>query len=841
MFLCLLLTLLVIAGASHASINQEDTSSFPALTFKLYDNAALAGTPALQGQTLAAELSLEEQDPEGNEAPCHLSGELLGTVAFAKPSGVYQFNCTFSDTSTGFVWIDGHLVCNDGNAYRQKWDENPPDNPLPIARPLPFRVHITSNDTSCAKPASVKVSWREITHDDDTQEFQLLTSNQAVTLSPGLPPAEDQRDAFQRNLGHGWGAWLRHDPMSLVKLPEGLVLTPRLCRISNNTCHRVLDPTLPEMRVGLHAYDRSYVAYSVAFGGDDLNVTVEYSVRDKDQLYFLVTPTVLPSNSSDYELRLSGRYAWYRPGDVAVANGNQLTFATPGMGVDTITLATDDTIGTAVQRRRRLQEEHDDDDPYLSLPLSHHRPIGFGANLAEAPSVTEIAVRVNTARQAEESRIQNEFGRSKFAVAEAIQSAVMWTLIYNPLENHGLLMPVSRGDSWSFEGQSGAANTDWYYIIFDWDNIFASLLAGLDNKDIAYSNLFQVIKSKTAAGFVPNFATGGFKTQDRTEPTIGAKVLLELYKKHKDRWVVEVLFDDLVDWNDWVLDHRILQPEGLVALGSHSAQYLDPSRPPPGGTDGVGPAVLESGMDNSPMYDGASFDPTTHLLQVYDVGMSSLFVQEAYSLARLATVIGRHDHAKQLQERGDAMKQKIQSCLWDETQQVFANRYPNGTFSDRISPTSFYPLLVGAASDDQAESMAVHWLLNASRFCLSPTGDFDGNDPDGCYYGLPSISADDPSFMKKGESHYWRGYVWGPLSQLVYWSLQEHDSTSVLVARRALCQQMEVLMLSQWNAHRHICENFHPSLGGNEDCTGTKFYHWGALNGLIGMMEDGHW
>lgn len=45
-----------------------------------------------------------------------------------------------------------------------------------------------------------------------------------------------------------------------------------------------------------------------------------------------------------------------------------------------------------------------------------------------------------------------------------------------------------------------------------WDNIFASLLAGLGNKTIAYSNLIQVIKSKTAAGFVPNFAAGGSKS-----------------------------------------------------------------------------------------------------------------------------------------------------------------------------------------------------------------------------------------------------------------------------------------------------------------------------------------
>ena len=41
---------------------------------------------------------------------------------------------------------------------------------------------------------------------------------------------------------------------------------------------------------------------------------------------------------------------------------------------------------------------------------------------------------------------------------------------------------------------------------------------------LAVSNLFQVIKSKTAAGFVPNFAAGGLRSQDRTEPPIGAKV-----------------------------------------------------------------------------------------------------------------------------------------------------------------------------------------------------------------------------------------------------------------------------------------------------------------------------
>lgn len=123
------------------------------------------------------------------------------------------------------------------------------------------------------------------------------------------------------------------------------------------------------------------------------------------------------------------------------------------------------------------------------------------------------------------------------------------------------------------------------------------MLAGLGSKEIAYSNFFQVIKGKTAAGFVPNTSTGGCKSHGRSQPTIGAKIMLELYRKYKDPWAVKVVFDDLLDWNNWFLSSRILEPVGLVALGSHYHRYG-------GGPQHDGSmkeARWESGMDNSPM------------------------------------------------------------------------------------------------------------------------------------------------------------------------------------------------------------------------------------------------
>ena len=168
---------------------------------------------------------------------------------------------------------------------------------------------------------------------------------------------------------------------------------------------------------------------------------------------------------------------------------------------------------------------------------------------------------------------------------------------------------------------------------------------------------------------------------------------------------------------------------------------------------------------------------------------------------------------------------------------IFANKFQNGSFHPRISPTSFYALMTQEATDEQAATIVNKWLLSPKHFCVSPSGDFSGN-ADTCYWGLPSIEASDPAFPPLG---YWRGYVWGPQSALTYWSLQYYDHVpDVRKGRKALVAQHRELMLAQWRKWHHICENYNPhktadTSGG--DCSGTKFYHWGALTGLIGIVE----
>jgi hypothetical protein len=140
-----------------------------------------------------------------------------------------------------------------------------------------------------------------------------------------------------------------------------------------------------------------------------------------------------------------------------------------------------------------------------------------------------------------------------------------------------------------------------------------------------------------------------------------------------------------------------------------------------------------------------------------------------------------------------------------------------------------------------AAPLGTDWLLSPEHFCVAKDGDFQGN-ADACYWGLPSIQRADPAFPPLG---YWRGYIWGPMAQLTYWSLQAYDHVpAVRQGRKALCKQMTALMLSQWRQHRHICENYSPHRTADDhqgDCSGTKFYHWGALNGMISLVEAGYY
>ena len=164
-------------------------------------------------------------------------------------------------------------------------------------------------------------------------------------------------------------------------------------------------------------------------------------------------------------------------------------------------------------------------------------------------------------------------------------------------------------------------------------------------------------------------------------------------------------------------------------------------------------ARFESGLDNSPMYDGEMFNAsvktigsyTIGQMELYDVGFASMFVSEAEALATLAGVVGKADDVAKFKARAASQRALISAFMWDKEGGIYTNLRWNGSFYRRISPTSFYSMMSGAPTDAQAAAMVTNWLQNPDHFCIAPNGDFKGNK-DTCYWGLPSIQASDPAF-----------------------------------------------------------------------------------------------
>ena len=85
-------------------------------------------------------------------------------------------------------------------------------------------------------------------------------------------------------------------------------------------------------------------------------------------------------------------------------------------------------------------------------------------------------------------------------------------------------------------------------------------------------------------------------------------------------------------------------------------------------------------------------------------------------LARIARELGRADDAAALTERTDALAARVRERLWDPEREVFAARRWSGAFVESLAPTSFYPLVAGIATPEQAEALVRKHLLDPERF-----------------------------------------------------------------------------------------------------------------------------
>jgi len=599
----------------------------------------------------------------------------------------------------------------------------------------------------------------------------------------------------------GWNTWNVRSVLSHVLMPERFAINLGIKSYHSGSCLRealigrkkagnkggTSGPSeIEDVKPGPHAYDGSFTSLEIEWDG--VRLRVETAVDGGDWLA-VVTP--LNTQVKTACLTIEAGVLWGGSG-FARRDGNALVVDNGQTSLSVVT--------SSVLRDEPVTEIL---GPYLMVPL--HSKVCMATNRDKLSDTEAIVAARKTAFLA--SRRQVDAKRQE--LYDAMQICLAWDTIYDPFSDR-VISPVSR--IWSCD------NGGW--VMFDWDTYFAAWMAGLESKDLAYANAIAITDMVTDRGFIPCMTrANGLKTEDRSQPPVGAMTVKALCDMFKENVLAEALFDTLLGWNRWWTGNR--DWDGYLCWGSN------PYEPNVGHIletvvcNTKFASMLESGLDNSPMYKEVGYDKERNLMALADVGLMSFYIADCKALAELAGRIGRCEVVEELTRRAEKYTRSLQTLWCDKTGLFLNKRMDNGAFEHRLSPTHFYPLLAGVPSPEQAGRMINEHFFNPDEFWGE--------------WILPSIARNDPMYP---EQNYWRGRIWAPQNFLVYLGLRNYDLPE---ARKALVEKSEALLLKEWREFGHVHENYNGDTGagcGAEKDNSDPFYHWGGLLALISIMDD---
>lgn len=411
---------------------------------------------------------------------------------------------------------------------------------------------------------------------------------------------------------------------------------------------------------------------------------------------------------------------------------------------------------------------------------------------------------------------------------ESVESVVGWNLCWDPVFNR-LQLPVNK--EWVAAGLHGISVQNCYFsdgqleyamgpAVFTWDSGFLSIMtAFLDPK---WGQ--EVLKSAIAYNLKPD---GGLSTcrmglhqlDATTNPPTLTWAASRIYQKTGDKAFLDEVYPALRNWFYWVKRERDRNGDGLYEWGIN----------PGFGSEWtiLMAGRMESGLDNSPMYFDQPVSEGHHTMAMNCVDLSCFQALAAESLVEMARALGRDEEASALQEEREQLKRLINERLWDETRGIYANRLWSGEFGETITPTSFYALTSGVATQDRAKSVIKNWILNTEHF--------------GVDYPVPSVDAADPHYNPDG--NYWRGRIWGPMSYLTFAGLLRYDKD----AARWLAEKSAEVFLPDWWESGRVYENYSARTGRGKALPETEeavcncdFYVWGGLLALMALeLEKG--
>ena len=783
-------------GMAAASSTAHAVAAAPGgLTLTRFNNTALVGKGAASEITRHLERLATCTAP----TPCSQPSSLLLTGRLAPPAaGRYGFELTFdpplpypSAEAYCRLWVDDHLLYPNvtGAAYvkGRKYFVGPRWLPFP-PRALDARGGIVEAAGSAALGAyeirleyvclslsgcparAATLRWAAFTGPYDRSARFMPISSSALLPAQGAPEIARRKLAAAQEAG--WGTWDHQSELSWVLLPESFVVHLSLYRISTGeylptaglTVHKPTpggghSTARPQpvfvMKAGLHSLDQSYIQASVAWSGGDsacgnttgtnasfvsnvvpvfcaeretLNVSIATTVDKADNSQLTMTATVLNgaqlANASDFAIILAPNFTNGRAGSVAAG---RRSVGGVSAGLRTTTLSLISASSSALSLTSPLLPA-----THLAVQLDAKAPVVLSTNTGL--SVTAVLTKTAAYRATERATL-TKYGEWA-DVKDAVQTSLMWSLVYDPKQS--LVAPsygfTGGGDD--FEPSTTTVDGDTADNMFEWDQSFCGYMLGLDALGLALSQLIAVTKFKTAAGFIPGLGSGNTKDRTGTQPPVTAKALWEVAKRWgpgRTKWAVELLFNDLYTQNSWMFTQRTLQPLNLVTYGTSPYDSWAPDGTTYARNPGCGNG--ESGLDNGPTVEGVGCtNQSGQMLQSqYSAGQTGLYMMDTTAQIGLAKMIGREDAAAELQRRLEQVGKACVSALWNASEGVFQNKKPTPlTPIEILAPTHFYPLLGGPTygpSEEIAVATVTKALTNPAKMAVWPSANMPADVP----------------------------------------------------------------------------------------------------------------
>ena len=276
----------------------------------------------------------------------------------------------------------------------------------------------------------------------------------------------------------------------------------------------------------------------------------------------------------------------------------------------------------------------------------------------------------------------------------------------------------------------------WMWL---WDTAFQAFGYAHLDLSLARETLLAALSKVREEGFLPHRMTPDRAGDSQiTQPPLLGWAVWSLHQMQPDREFLASAYPPLSKYLSWDLRNRDRDGDGLL-------EWAAPD---------------ESGMDNSPRFDGG--------VEFAAVDFNAFAAAEAGFLADIAEALGRAEEAAQWRAERERIASAIESNLWCEEAGVYYDRAPGGDFIGVKTCAGFAPLFAGIASPQRARRLVAH---------LNDPGQFWPAFP------APSVALDESSF---GDDM-WRGPTWMNYNFLVIHGLRRYGYSDLAAELAERC------------------------------------------------------